>query len=247
MTYCVEFEGIEKRFDGQTIIPDLCLKIPAGITTALIGESGSGKSTLLQLANGLIIPEQGRVCVLGAALDYQNLPQLRREMGYAVQGAGLFPHMTIRENITLMARLTDWSPTRIGQRYAYLLDLLELSEALSDRYPHTLSGGQQQRVSLCRAMMLNPPLMLLDEPFSAVDAITRETIHEEFLKLQQAEARSIILVTHDMQEAAKLAQHLVILREGRVVQQGTVQDIQDHPADPFVARLMAKVSKGVGV
>ncbi|MBD3646580.1 MAG: ATP-binding cassette domain-containing protein, partial [Pseudomonadales bacterium] len=184
------------------------------MTIALVGESGSGKSTLLQIINGLVVPEEGSVFLHGETLDYGDLPRIRRRMGYAVQGAGLFPHMTVEDNITLMAQLEGWPGDEIRRRYEYLLNLLELPLEFSERYPHSLSGGQQQRVSLCRAMMLNPPLMLLDEPFSALDPITRDTIHEEFIRLQSAESRSIDLVTHDMSEAVKLAQYTVILIEG---------------------------------
>jgi osmoprotectant transport system ATP-binding protein len=141
--------------------------------------------------------------------------------------------------VTLVATLAGWSAADLRTRYEYLLGLLELPLEFSERFPHSLSGGQQQRVSLCRAMMLNPPLMLLDEPFSALDPITRKSIHTEFLRLQRAESRSIILVTHDMSEAVKLAQHLVILREGRIVQQGEVDAVWTAPADDYVARLFA--------
>ena len=138
-----------------------------------------------------------------------------------------------------MAELEDWPEARIAERYRYLLALLELPpEDFSARYPHSLSGGQQQRVSLCRAMMLNPPLMLLDEPFSALDPITRKTIHEEFIRLQQAESRSIILVTHDMGEAIKLAQYLVILKDGEIVQQGEINEVRSAPGDDYVTRLL---------
>jgi len=220
------------------VIPDLQLTIQADLTTAIVGESGSGKSTLLQLINGLVVPDTGSVLIDGVLLDYANLTRVRRQMGYAVQGAGLFPHMTIYDNVTLMARLESWSSDRIEQRYQYLFDLLDLDQDFADRFPNSLSGGQQQRVSLCRAMMLNPPLLLLDEPFSALDPITRRGIHEEFTRLQAAESRTIVLVTHDIAEAAKLAQQLVILKEGNIVQQGTLQMVAANPADEYVANLM---------
>ncbi len=190
------------------------------------------------MVNGLVVPEAGEIFVLGEPLDYQNLPMIRRRMGYAVQGAGLFPHLTIRDNVVLMARLEGWDEQAIQTRYEYLLSLLELALEFSDRFPHSLSGGQQQRVSLCRAMMLNPPLMLLDEPFSALDPITRNTIHDEFMRLQKAESRAIVLVTHDMSEAAKLAQYLVILRDGKIAQQGTLDEVSSAPADEYVSRLL---------
>ncbi len=158
-------------------------------------------------------------------------------MGYAVQGAGLFPHTTIRQNVILMAELENWPVEQIQDRYLYLLRLLGLDEALSDRYPHSLSGGQQQRVGLCRAMMLNPTLMLLDEPFSAPDPITRESIHDEFLSLQEKESRTIVLVTHDMSEAIKLARRPEILKEGEIIQIGSVEEVQSKPANDYVKRL----------
>ena len=238
--YCVEFDNIYKSWVADTpVIKGISARLPKDVTTALVGESGSGKSTLLQIINGLVMPDSGRVLVNGVPLDYDDLPALRRKMGYAVQGAGLFPHLTVERNITLMASLEHWPAERIAERYHYLLDLLELPAAdYSSRYPHSLSGGQQQRVSLCRAMMLNPPLMLLDEPFSALDPITRRSIHEEFIRLQAAEARSMILVTHDMGEAIKLAQYLVILKDGEIVQQGEIDEVRAAPGDEYVSRLL---------
>jgi osmoprotectant transport system ATP-binding protein len=239
---CVEFRGVFKHFADKPIIEGITLDLARDLTVALVGESGSGKSTLLQIINGLVRPDRGEVRVLGEAIDYQNLPRLRRKMGYAVQGAGLFPHLTVRENVTLMARLEGWARYDIEQRLTHLLGLIELPLEFADRFPHMLSGGQQQRVGLCRAMMLNPPLMLMDEPFSALDPITREAMHKEFHRLQQAESRSIILVTHDMSEAVKLASYLVILKDGKVVQHGAMQSVRDAPADEYVRQLFAGAS-----
>ena len=236
-TASVEFRNVSKSYGDQTVVSNISLELPADLTTALVGESGSGKSTILQIINGLVVPDAGQVLVLGQPLNYQQIARVRRSMAYAGQGAGLFPHLTVRENVTLMAKLESWHQSEIEKRYRYLLDLLELTHEFSDRYPHSLSGGQQQRVSLCRAMMLNPSLMLLDEPFSALDPITRATIHNEFLRLQTAESRSILLVTHDMDEAIKLAHNLIILKEGEVVQQGSVVEVKDRPVDEYVRRL----------
>ena len=233
----IEFDQVTKSYNNTPVVKNISLRISANLTTALVGESGSGKSTLLQIINGLVIPESGKVTIFGLNIDYMALPKFRRKMGYAVQGAGLFPHLTVRQNIVLMASLEKWSVNEIQERYLYLLDLLDLEKDFSERYPHSLSGGQQQRVSLCRAMMLNPPLMLLDEPFSALDPITRESIHDEFLKLQKAESRSIVLVTHDMSEALKLADHLVILKDGEVIQTGSVDEVEMTPANEYVERL----------
>jgi osmoprotectant transport system ATP-binding protein len=235
----VELRKVGKSFGDTTVIEGISLQVPRNLTTALVGESGSGKSTLLQIINGLVVPDTGEVWLDGQPIDYSNLPRLRRRMGYAAQGGGLFPHLTVEHNVTLMAKLEGWSSVDVRARYEYLLGLLELPADLSERFPHSLSGGQQQRVSLCRAMMLNPPLMLLDEPFSALDPITRKSIHTEFLQLQRAESRSIILVTHDMSEALKLAQHLVILKKGGIVQQGEVDAVRKAPANDYVARLFA--------
>ena len=242
--HAVEFDHITKSYQDKPVIHDLALALPVNKTTAIVGESGSGKSTLLQLINGLIRPQHGTVRVFGAALDYTQLPALRRSMGYAVQGAGLFPHLSIRDNVTLVARLEGWSPERITQRYDELLSLFRLSDELSTRYPHSLSGGQAQRVGLCRSMMLDPPLLLLDEPFSALDAITRESIYEEMLQLKDKGERSVLLVTHDAGEAARLAEYLVILKQGRVIRQGSLEDIIADPADDYVSGLLANMEAG---
>jgi len=234
---CVEFSNLQKSFGQQIIIAGISLEIPAGITTAIVGESGSGKTTLLQLVNGLLRPDEGEVKIFGTSLDYGNLSAVRRGMGYAVQGAGIFPHLTVFENVTIVARLSGWSASDVEERYQQLLALLEMSDEFSTRYPHSLSGGQQQRVSLCRAMMLNPPLLLLDEPFSALDPITRTTIHEQFLRLQQIEPRSVLFVTHDMTEARKLAQHVVIMQQGNLLQQGSIAVVADNPVNDYVENL----------
>ena len=167
-------------------------------------------------------------------------------MGYAVQGAGLFPHLTVRENVTLVARLDGWTAGRIRDRYDDLLALFGLDDELSGRFPHSLSGGQAQRVGLCRAMMLDPPLLLLDEPFSGLDPITRASIYREMLQLEYAGDRSILLVTHDMSEAARLAERLVILKQGRIIQQGSAQEIKAGPADDYVRGLFLNEDRDDG-
>ena len=235
--YSIEFEHIIKSYGGAPVIRDVSLALPVNATTAIVGESGSGKSTLLQLINGLVLPDSGSVRVQGELLDYSRLPGIRRSMGYAVQGAGLFPHLTIRENVTLMAKLEGWPAGRIRDRYNNLLALFGLDDELSGRFPHSLSGGQAQRVGLCRAMMLDPPLLLLDEPFSGLDPITRASIYREMLQLEYSGDRSILLVTHDMSEAARLAERLVILKQGRIIQQGNLQEIKTSPAEDYVREL----------
>ena len=234
---CIEYSDITKSYGDKTILNGLSLSITANITTAIVGASGSGKSTLIQIANGLIIPERGQVSVFGSPITNGKITDKRLAIGYSVQGAGLFPHMSVFENITLMATLQRWSEQDTKIRFHTLMQLLELDRELSDRYPFSLSGGQQQRVSLCRAMMLNPPLLLLDEPFSALDPVTRDSIHREFLKLQHAETRSMVLVTHDMFEAIKLAQEIIVMCDGRIEQQGSVAEIQNNPASDYVQAL----------
>lgn len=236
---CVEFCDVEKSFGGERKILDgINLRLQTGTTTAVVGESGSGKTTLLQLVNAVLHPDLGEVRVFGQPIPQDDLVSFRRGIGYAVQGAGLFPHLSNRENVELLAKLSGWAEPRRKARYYQLLAMMGLDEEISDRYPHTISGGQQQRVGLCRALMLQPRLLLLDEPFSAVDPITRVGIYETFEQVQAQEGVSALLVTHDMREAARLADYLVILARGRVLQEGTVSDVIAAPADDYVQMLV---------
>jgi osmoprotectant transport system ATP-binding protein len=228
------FQGVSKSYGKDAALHDVTIALMDGVTTAVVGPSGSGKSTLLQLINGLVRPSSGTVQVFGKPIDYDRLPQLRRQIGYAVQGTGLFPHLTVEWNITLLARLAGWNPSRIRTRAQELMERVGLPWTFATRYPHELSGGQQQRVGLCRAMMLQPPLFLLDEPFGALDPVTRNDIQQEFLRLQQSEPRTMVLVTHDLHEALRLAQRLIVLERGRIAQQGPGEEIVGAPADEFV-------------
>lgn len=230
----IVFENVYKYYGQKVALQNISLSIAPNATTAVIGPSGSGKSTLLQLINGLIRPEQGKLFVFGTEIDYDRLPLLRRRIGYAVQGTGLFPHLTVEKNITLLAVLENWDKNRIRKRTKDLMKLVNLSLSYSKRYPHELSGGEQQRVGLCRAMMLNPKIFLLDEPFGALDPITRSEIHEEFIKLQKLETRTMVLVTHDLREALKLADYLVILNEGKIEQMAPRNEILEQPETQFV-------------
>ncbi|MFQ5605356.1 MAG: ATP-binding cassette domain-containing protein [bacterium] len=234
----IVFENIFKSYGQKTALHGLSLAFAENKTTAVIGPSGSGKSTLIQCINGLIVPDGGRVLVFDEAIDYSNLPQLRKRIGYAVQGTGLFPHLTVRQNITLMAKLEKWPGMRIQERLQELMNLVNLPAAFAERYPYELSGGEQQRVGLCRAMMLNPRIFLLDEAFGALDPITRSELHIEFLKLQKSEARTMVLVTHDLREALKLADQVVILNKGKLEQIGSRDEILKHPANTFVEKFV---------
>jgi len=240
-TSCVEFIGVSKAFDpAHPVLEDVNLALPAGLTTAVVGASGSGKTTLLQLVNAVLRPERGEVRVFGEPIPADDLVRFRRGIGYAVQGAGLFPHMTNRENVELLARLSGWSRERRDERYRALLEEMELPLDVSERYPHSLAGGQQQRLGLCRALMLEPRLLLLDEPFSAVDPITRVGIYRTFQRVQTQEGVSSLLVTHDMREAVRLAGVLVILSAGRVLQAGPTREVLDAPADDYVRSLVTE-------
>lgn len=218
------------------------LSFAAGATTAIVGASGSGKTTLLQLINGLVRPDEGQVQVFDepvpAAGDEAAMARFRRGIGYAVQGAGLFPHLTIAENIGLLPRLEGWSASRIQDRLLGLLAAMELPVAVATRYPHELSGGQQQRVGLARALVLEPRLLMLDEPFSAIDPITRVELYATFERVRDSDGVSTVLVTHDMREAVRLAQHIAVLSEGRVLQFGPVDELIAAPADEYVAKLI---------
>jgi len=228
------FNNVSHSYDGVGVLRHVTLKFHKNIITAIIGKSGSGKSTLLQMINGLIIPQQGQINVFGKQINYQQLIQLRLKMGYAVQGTGLFPHMTVFENIALLARVNNYDSNQIESRTRELLQFVDLDEAFLKKYPYQLSGGEQQRVGICRAMILKPAIFLLDEAFGALDPTTRGEIHREFLKLQEAEPRTVVMVTHDLNEAAKLAQNILILNDGIVQQFGTTYEILNSPANSFV-------------
>ena len=239
----ISFEHVYKVYndDNGTVkeaLHDINLSAKENVTTTVVGKSGSGKSTLLQLINGLERPTRGTVSVFGQRIDYTKLPNLRRRIGYAVQGTGLFPHLSVDENITLLAVLDGWDKERIRERAELLMNLVGLPLDYARRYPHQLSGGEQQRVGLCRAMMVNPKIFLLDEPFGALDPITRSEIHEHFLHLQHSEARTIVLVTHDIQEALKIAQEMIILNNGKVEQTGSCADILRKPSTDFVKNFL---------
>jgi len=234
----VELTNVTHRYGGDAALRSVNIAFTDDVTTAIVGRSGSGKSTLLHCINGLVRPGEGTVRVFDAPLDYTDLPATRRRIGWAVQGTGLFPHMTVEGNISLLGRIAGWDGARIRERMATLMRLVELPDAYAGRYPQELSGGEQQRVGLCRAMMLDPPVFLLDEAFGALDSITRSEIHGEFERLQRYAPRTIIMVTHDLREAVRLGQRLAILEEGHLVQHDTVANVIARPATPTVAELI---------
>ena len=236
--HCVALRAVGKRFGADWVLRRVDASFPSGAVTAVVGESGSGKTTLLKLVNGTERAEEGEVEVLGAPVPERDVEAFRRRIGYAVQGARLFPHMTVAENVSLLARLEGWSLERREERLLELLAAMGLDAELADRYPHQISGGQQHRVGLCRAMMLHPDMLLLDEPFSAIDPINRADIYPVFEALHEREPISTLLVTHDMAEARRLADHLVIVGDGGVMQSGARDDVLAAPANATVARLL---------
>lgn len=238
MTACVSFDGVSKRYGDLVVFEALSVDCPAGVTTAIVGASGSGKTTLLQMVNGVVRPESGIVRVFADVVPEAGIEQFRRGIGYAVQGAGLFPHMTALQNVTLIARLEGWAETSIEERFAQLLVEMDLPDDVAHRLPRELSGGQQQRIGLCRALMLRPKLLLLDEPFSAIDPITRADIYDRFEVVQVQEGVSSLLVTHDLREARRLADYLVILHEGALQQHGATEAVLGEPRNAYVRSLV---------
>jgi osmoprotectant transport system ATP-binding protein len=225
---------VTRGFDGVALFEDLDLDIAAGRTTVLIGPSGCGKSTLMRLLLGLLWPESGEVRFDGAALSPAKVLTLRRRMGYVIQGGGLFPHYTARANAALMARHMGWPRARIAARLAELAGLTRFPADALDRYPAQLSGGQRQRVALMRALMLDPDVLLLDEPFAALDPMVRHRLQTELREVFRALAKTVVMVTHDLGEAGYFGDDIVLLRDGRMVQRGTIRDLVERPAEPFV-------------
>ncbi len=238
----IRLDKLTKRFPGQSTpaVEELTLEIPAGEIVVFVGPSGCGKTTTMRMINRLIEPSSGRIFLGDDDVTKINPDQLRRRIGYVIQQVGLFPHMTITENIGLVPQLLGWGKSRIRERADELLELVGLEPATyRQRYPKELSGGQQQRVGVARALAADPPVMLMDEPFGAIDPITRERLQNEFLRLQQLIRKTIVFVTHDIHEAIKLGHRIAILDKGsRVAQYDTPERILSHPADDFVAEFI---------
>jgi osmoprotectant transport system ATP-binding protein len=230
----LELRGVSKSYGKTEALQHTDLIIATGRTTVLLGPSGCGKSTILRLMLGLLRPDSGTVLVNGQPF----LPEMRQRMGYVVQDGGLFPHLTARGNITLMARHLGWEAGRIETRLNELADLTRFPADGLDRYPVQLSGGQRQRVSLMRALMRSPDIVLLDEPLGALDPLIRSDLQTDLRKIFETLGKTVVLVTHDLGEAAFLGDHLVLLREGRIVQQGTTEELMEQPSDEFVKRFI---------
>jgi osmoprotectant transport system ATP-binding protein len=229
---------VSKVYSGRPAVGPLSLAVPAGRTTVLIGPSGCGKSTLLRLLIGLVEPDAGAVTFDGTPVTPATARAVRLRVGYVIQDGGLFPHLTARGNVTLMARHLGRDRVATAARVAELADLTRFPVDGLDRYPHQLSGGQRQRVGLMRALMLDPDALLLDEPLGALDPLVRADLQAELRDIFRTLGKTVVLVTHDLGEAAYFADRVVLLRDGRVVQEGSPADLWHRPADPFVTRFV---------
>ena len=241
MSTAVEFKDVSKSFPGMShpALDHVSLKIEEGELVCVLGTSGGGKTTLIQLINRLHDPDAGQVLVEGRDVAQADPVELRRGIGYVIQQTGLFPHMTVAENIACVPEILKWDRARITARVDELLNLVGLDPVeFKDRYPRQLSGGQQQRVGLARALAANPSLMLFDEPFGAIDAITRATLQDELLRIHRGSGKTFIFVTHDIAEALKLGTKVLVLDQGRVQQYGTPREVLESPATPFVRALL---------
>ena len=237
----LEFRHVTKRYAGgdRPVLVDLSFQVPAGEICVLVGPSGCGKTTAMRMVNRMIDITEGDILLDGASVRKREPAELRRHIGYVIQQTGLFPHLSVGDNIATVPRLLGWDRARVDARVAELLELISLPPETRERYPAEISGGQRQRVGVARALAADPPLMLMDEPFGAIDPITRERLQNEFLRLQQDIRKTIVFVTHDIDEAIKMGDRIAILREGGIlVQYDTPERILAEPADDFVARFV---------
>jgi osmoprotectant transport system ATP-binding protein len=237
----IEFRDVRKAFvPGRPVLDGLSFELAEGETLALVGPSGCGKTTALKLVNRLLDHDAGEIRVFGGDVRAEDPIALRRRLGYVIQDAGLFPHWSVRANVEAVPRLMGWSPERSKARSDALLDLVNLPAAeFAERRPRELSGGQRQRVGVARALAADPPVLLMDEPFGALDPIARRSMQREFLEWKRRLGKAVLLVTHDLREAFRLGDHVAILDRGRVRQAGTPREILESPADDFVREFVA--------
>ena len=241
MAVAIEFKNVCKRFPGAgyRAVDDVSLTVNEGEFVTILGSSGCGKTTLLKMINRLYEPDSGSIVLFGEDVGTVDVVKVRRRIGYVIQQIGLFPHLTVGENVATVPKLLRWDKARIDARVDELLALVGLKpEEFRRRYPAQLSGGQQQRVGLARALAVDPKIMLMDEPFGAVDSITREKLQEELLRLHRETGKTFLLVTHDIEEAFKLGDRVMIMNEGKLLQFDTPEAIIRRPADPFVQSLV---------
>ena len=226
--------NVVKRFASQTAVDNVSLSVAQGETLVLLGTSGCGKTTTLKMINRLIEPSSGSIHINGTDVSEQSGPDLRRRIGYVIQDGGLFPHYTIAEAIATVPKLIGWSPDQIQERIGELMVKLQLPDSVLNRYPAELSGGQRQRVGLARALAVRPPVVLMDEPFGALDPYTRRHVRRELFGLNELKETTVVLVTHDVSEALELADRIALMDKGRIVQIGPPDELLNHPATEFV-------------
>jgi len=230
----ISLNNVGKTYDKVVALHPTSLTVEPGGTTVLIGPSGCGKSTVLRLMIGLIVPDSGAIEIDGTALEISNVIQIRQKIGYVIQDGGLFPHLTSEQNIVLMAKYLGWSQSDIALRLTVLTELVRIPVDNLTRYPHELSGGQRQRIGLMRALFLDPQILLLDEPLGALDPVTRSELQTELKYIFAKLGKTVVLVTHDMGEAAYFGSEIVLMRDGKIVQSGTLTDLWKTPSEPFV-------------
>ena len=233
-----QFTSVSKSFDGKHVLVEVDLTIAPRQITVLIGPSGCGKTTMLGLMTGLLQPEKGQISFNGAPMTRALLPSLRRHLGYVIQEGGLFPHLTALGNVTLMANYLGWNKHALAERVSELAHLTRLSPDLLALYPSELSGGQRQRIALMRALMLEPEVLLLDEPLGALDPMIRADLQDDLLTIFHRLRKTVILVTHDLVEASYFADQIVLMRDGQIVQMGSFEDLAERPAEAFVSRFV---------
>lgn len=237
----IEFKNISKRFKNVVVLKDLNLKIEEGELVTIIGESGCGKTTLLKMVNRLIEPTSGTILIKDNNIRKQNVIKLRRNIGYVIQQTGLFPHMTVRQNIELISKIEKTDPEILNANTLNLMSMIGLEPGkFLDRYPTELSGGQQQRIGVARAFATDPEIILMDEPFSALDPLTRSDLQDELIELQSKLTKTIVFVTHDMDEAIKISDRICIMKNGKILQYDTPENILKNPADEYVENFVGK-------
>ena len=239
MNDIIRFEQVTKAYGDQVILKAFDLKIRKGEFLTVIGSSGSGKTTMLKLINGLSAPTQGKIYIDGKDISQENQTLLRRNIGYVIQGIGLFPHMTVRKNFAYVpSLLNQHDKERTRKAVERLIGVVGLEQEMLDRYPSELSGGQRQRVGIARALAANPDILLMDEPFGAVDEITRKMLQSEILRIHEQLGVTIVFITHDIKEALKLGTRVLVMNKGNVEQLDTPDNIRTSPATPFVKELI---------
>lgn len=234
----IQLDGVSKQYGSHVAVDTLDFLCPAGQTQVLIGTSGCGKSTLLRMMVGLVAPDSGTIRFDGEPLSRNSLAKVRLRIGYMIQEGGLFPHLSVRDNAAIMPRYLGWSSERTNARIAELLELTQLPSSMLGRFPRQLSGGQRQRVSLMRALMLDPDVLLLDEPLGDLDPMIRAGLQEDLRTIFRELGKTVVLVTHDLAEAGYLANRITLLRAGKIVQQGTFSELVEQPVNDFAAKFV---------